>query len=441
MKKHIDLLRTRLLKKQIKKYEIYLMRQRGTTLEFDSGKTKTQMKADEYGFALRLIHAGRLGFSYSSEFNTASIDKTIDLALEAAVYRPVPAFDFASFAPATFNPGRDASLLEIPFQEKIELLFSLETFAKKYDPAIHLVKDLTYSDFLSQVQILNSNGLEVSFENSCASLVLSALAKKHGKEEVGMASQETVFFKDLNPENLGEEAARRALSFLGSKEISPYQGPVIFSSLVVAEMLQILLPSFFASSLVKGTSILKNKKGEKIFSSQINLVDDGLAKKRVGAAPYDAEGVPRKRTPLVTKGYVTHFLSDLFWGEKAGCESTGNAMRENLTLPPEIGFGPVSLEPGEKNKEDLIKDLGRGFIIEETIGMHMADVVSGQFSVGVSGLSVVNGKKGKPFRGGVVTSNIKEVFSKIIEVGNDLKWDSGILAPSILVSQIGIVGS
>ena len=99
------------------------MRQRGTTLEFDSGKTKTQMKADEYGFALRLIHAGRLGFSYSSEFNTASIDKTIDLALEAAVYRPVPAFDFASFAPATFNPGRDASLLEIPFQEKIELLF------------------------------------------------------------------------------------------------------------------------------------------------------------------------------------------------------------------------------------------------------------------------------------------------------------------------------
>lgn len=440
MKKHIDLLRSRLLKKKIKKYEIYLIRQRGTTLEFDAGKTKTEMKSDEYGFALRLIHSQGLGFSYSSELNVGEIDKTIDLALKAAVHRPVCSFDFASFSPATSDPGKDGLLLEISFKEKEELLLSLEKAAKKYDRAIHLVKDITYSDLLSQVHILNSNGLEVSFENSYASLVLSAIAKSKGEEEMGAASQEVVFFNDLNPKNLGEEAAARAVSFLGSQEMSRYQGPVIFSSLVVAEMLQILLPSFFASSLVKGTSILKNKNGEKFFSSQMTLVDDGLAHKTVFASPYDAEGIPRQATPLVTKGHVTRFLSDLFWGEKAGFESTGNAMRENLTLPPAIGFGPTRLEPGAKSREELIRDLGRGFIIEEAIGMHMADVVSGQFSVGVSGFLVTNGKKGEPFKGGIVTGNIKEVFSKIIEVGNDLKWDSGILAPSILVGEIEIVG-
>ena len=75
------------------------------------------------------------------------------------------------------------------------------------------------------------------------------------------------------------------------------------------------------------------------------------------------------------------------------------------------------------------------------MGVHTANPVTGDFSLGASGILIESGKLTRPVRGFAVAGNVLEVFRRIVDTGNDLKFFGSIGAPSARISEISVGGT
>src|SRR6185437_1308109 len=180
--------------------------------------------------------------------------------------------------------------------------------------------------------------------------------------------------------------------------------------------------------------------GELVFSDQVTLVDDGLLSGGYGTSPFDGEGVPSRKTVLVDGGFIRGTLYDSYYARKAGTASSGNAQR-GIKAPPSIGYNNLFLEPGKTGVTGLLDGISKGVLITNLMGLHTANPVTGDFSLGASGILIERGKLTTPVRGFAVAGNILDVFKKITDIGKDIRFFGSTGAPSIRVSEISVGGA
>jgi PmbA protein len=123
-----------------------------------------------------------------------------------------------------------------------------------------------------------------------------------------------------------------------------------------------------------------------------------------------------------------------------GTDNTGNAVRASFSSMPRVGGSNLYLAPGELSLEELFGLCGRGLYVTEVIGMHTADPISGDFSVGIEGMWIDGGMVAYPVRGVTIAGNMNEFLRDISAVANDLKFHSRCGAPSVLLSELTISG-
>lgn len=128
------------------------------------------------------------------------------------------------------------------------------------------------------------------------------------------------------------------------------------------------------------------------------------------------------------------FAKDKVW-------STGNGIRNSFKSTPEVGTTNFYIEPGTVHPDDLIKDITSGLYVTDVMGMHTANPISGDFSVGASGIWIENGRLTKPVRGVAIAGNILDLLNEVEEVGSDLTFFGGKGSPTIRVSRMMISGS
>jgi PmbA protein len=251
------------------------------------------------------------------------------------------------------------------------------------------------------------------------------------------------FSHELRHLDVGKVArlgAETALELLGSKNPPTMRCPAILRNNVVSELIEFMAGSFSAEQIDKGRSLLAGKQGKQVFSPLMNLIDDGLLPGGYATGPFDGEGVPARKTALVTEGVFSHALYDLYYARKHKTDSTGSAMR-GIKGPPSIGFSNLFLEPGKKPLNDLIKQISKGILIVDLMGVHTANPVTGDFSLGASGILIENGKLTRPARGFAVAGNILGLFKSLTEIGNDLRFFGNVGAPSICIEQLSVGGT
>ncbi|MEE8328930.1 MAG: metallopeptidase TldD-related protein, partial [Thermodesulfovibrionia bacterium] len=157
---------------------------------------------------------------------------------------------------------------------------------------------------------------------------------------------------------------------------------------------------------------------------------------------------------IVSGGMLQGFIHNTYTANKEGVMSTGNASRKSFKGLPNIEITNLYIEPGirqgsqltadrqahtetEKGK-DLIKSVSRGLLILEAMGVHTANPVSGDFSIGISGLWIEGGKITYPVKEAIMSGNILELFKRIEGVGHDLRFYGKIGTPSLLIGQMDI---
>jgi PmbA protein len=241
-----------------------------------------------------------------------------------------------------------------------------------------------------------------------------------------------------SPEHVGRIAAERTLRRLGGRKVKTAQVPIIFDPLVATSILEHIFEGVNGDSVYRGASFLAGKLGEKIAGDRVNIIDDGTMVGGFGTSPFDAEGIPTRRTVVVENGVFKSYLLNTYTAKKLGLQTTANASR-GLAGTPGIGPGNYFLQPGTKTPQQIIGDIKEGLYVTEFLG-HGANLVTGDYSRGASGLWISGGELTFPVEEITVAGNLKEMFFNISEIGNDLEFRGAVASPTLRIDGLTVGG-
>jgi len=448
-----------LRRKAIDGYEIYLDQSSHFDVESKEGKVDTFQVSHSWGMAFRILNHHRMGFSYATLSSPSQgkargplseLEQIINDATASAEDTSSDlCYDFAPPPKETLPllPIYDESLEETSEKVKIEAAKALEEAARSVDPKrIKKVRKSSYQETTVHRTLINSNGLQCTYGSTFCSVSVTSVAEEAGEAEVGWDFDTSHFFCDLDVERVGREASRKALESLGGRKIPSGVYPVLIHHRVASEFLSLLAHSFEADQIQKGKSPLRGKMGERCFSPLINIEDNGLHPKGILTSPMDGEGMPSQQTPLVVQGRLSGYLYDRYWASRervssgTSVESTGNSRRSGIKSPPGIGTSNFLIEPGKLPFPALLRDLDKGILLEEVMGLHTVDPISGDFSLGCSGKWVDGGQEVHPIKSVAVAGNLFNVFQDVVGVGEDFRFMGAIGSPSLLVKGLKISG-
>jgi PmbA protein len=216
--------------------------------------------------------------------------------------------------------------------------------------------------------------------------------------------------------------------------------PVIFTPHGVASaLLSPLVLAFNGKTVFEGASPLRDKLGKQVFDRKLSLWDDATVAYRVGSYPFDDEGVPSQRLPLVASGVVTNFLYDLQTAALADTHSTGNGKRAGGGFPgPAISS--VVLEKGDMSFQAMLADMKEGLIVEEVIGAEQGNLLGGDFGGNVLlGYKVENGEVVGRVKDTMIAGNVYQVLRELLGIGQEPRWVGGILhTPHLYCSGVWV---
>jgi PmbA protein len=241
-----------------------------------------------------------------------------------------------------------------------------------------------------------------------------------------------------SPEHVGKIAAERTLRRLGGRKVKTAQVPVIFDPLVATSILEHIFEGVNGDSVYRGASFLAGKLGEKIAGDRVNIIDDGTLVGGFGTSPFDGEGIPTRRTVVVENGVLKSYLLNTYTAKKLGLQTTANAAR-GLAGTPGIGPGNYFLQPGARTPQQIIGEIKEGLYVTEFLG-HGANLVTGDYSRGASGLWISGGELTFPVEEITVAGNLKDMFFNISEVGNDLEFRGAVASPTIRIDGLTVGG-
>jgi PmbA protein len=159
-----------------------------------------------------------------------------------------------------------------------------------------------------------------------------------------------------------------------------------------------------------------------------------------GTAPFDAEGLPTRRTVLIENGILKSYVTNTYTARKLGlARSTGNAAR-SLAGNPGIGAGNFFLEPGTLSPAQIIGDVKSGLYVTETMGFGI-NLVTGDYSQGAAGMWIENGELAYPVEEITIAGNLKDMYRNISAIGNDLTFRTAAAAPTLRIEGMTIAGS
>ena len=206
---------------------------------------------------------------------------------------------------------------------------------------------------------------------------------------------------------------------------------------VVAEFLSLLGGTLSADAVLKGRSLWAGKLGDAVAAGTVTIVDDPTLPGAVGSSPCDDEGQPTRRKVLIAAGALTGYLHSLETAHRMGVDPTGNGFRGGFEMLPLPRPGNLVLQPGRRAPEAWTRAPGSIVLVDDILGAHTMNPVSGDFSVGASGFICESGRR-RPFRGATIAGNLGALFASIAEVGDDLRFFGSVAAPSVLVSALDL---
>jgi PmbA protein len=185
-------------------------------------------------------------------------------------------------------------------------------------------------------------------------------------------------------------------------------------------------------------SFLAGRMNQPVASNLVTIVDDGRLAAGLGSSPFDDEGVATQVTTVVENGILRNYLHSAYTARKLNAAPTGNGSR---TGGGSIGVGPTNLYmiPGRSSAEEIIASVKTGLYVVELLGFGV-NTVNGNYSRGVTGLWIENGKFAFPVHEITIAGNLQQMLQDIDMVGNDLDFLGPIASPTFRVRNMTLSG-
>jgi PmbA protein len=421
--------------------EIYMRSSRGLTVEVKDRQVDSLKSSRSFGYGLRVLRKGCPGFSYANLQDAA--DTVVRNAVTAAAHAdPDIHLDF----PEPGVPGavsvEDPEVSTIREEDAIRMTTCMEDAARKADGRVSKIRKAAGSFGAAELLIMNSKKLHAGYRSTACSAQITVIAEDGGDAQTGFDYSGSRFLREVSFEGTGLNAARHACSLLGARKFGTRRAAVLLDNSVAVEFLGILTGSLSADHVQKGKSLLSGRQDTAIISRGVNIVDNGLLPGKLGSSPVDDEGVPVMKKVLFDRGVLKGFLHNSYTARKWAIASTGNASRGGYASLPSVGVTNLYLDAvsGEAvvPRQSLPAVMGTGLYVLDAMGVHTANPISGDYSVGVTGIWIEDGAPVHPVKEAVISGNILDLFNSIDAVGDDLRFFGAIGCPSLLIGEMNI---
>lgn len=402
------------------------------------GKIENLVEAGSKALGMRVIKDKKTAFSSSSDLSRNTLEHLVKNAIKRAALASPDEFSGLP-SPSSRHTDIlslilfDATIPKLSSKKKIALAIETERIALD-DKRITNSHGASLETKEIKTVFANSNGFLQEYDQTVCGLSLGLQAGDTDNRVEDYWFSIKRHYKELeSPEVVAKKAVERTIRQINPKKIKTQKVPVIFEPMMTTWLMEFLFACVSGVSIYQKTSFLVDKLGEKIGNNSVNVIDDGLLPGMLGSRPFDAEGVPCKKTPVIEDGILKNYLCNTYAARKLKLKSTGNSAG--------TGVNPNNfyLKAGDIPPDRIISSLDRGLILIRTIG-HGLNPVTGDISRGAFGLWVEKGEIAYPVSEITISGNLGEILNNIEVIGNDLDFQSSISGPTIRIQELTVAG-
>jgi len=412
--------------------EIYAEDKKSTSLYMVDNALETAVSGRSHGAGIRVFKGVNSVYVYTNDSSLQGLLECANQAAAAIEGSKALGIDIV----LKHNVIKTAHPILIPPQgvelnKKVDIVKRAYEVASNYDPVIKQTS-VNYADSTTNVQIINSEGLNAEDERVLTRIAISAVASNGMENQTGYESPGAKmgfeFYRDkINVEDYAKEAGRTAVTMLKASPcpagkmtaaIDNGFGGVIFH--------EACGHSLEATSVARGQSVFCGKMGQKIASDVLTAVDDATIPNAWGSSNIDDEGNPGQKNVLIENGILKSYLVDKLNGRRMDAEPTGSGRRQSYAFAPTSRMSNTYIAPGSSTKEEIISSIDEGIYCAK-MGGGSVNPITGEFNFVVSeGYLIKGGKIKEPVRGASLIGKGHEVLFDIDMVGDNLDHAQGM---------------
>ena len=400
------------------------------TVNFRNKNLDESNRSDNLGIGITTYIGKKKSSISSSNLLNDNLNILIEKCIESTKNTPEDEYNSLPEKGLLAKEVDDLNLYDdthIKNENKIEYLNRLEVSASKDKKIVNT--ESSFTEDKSNFILANSDGFCKGYKTSSFIASSVTVAKDDKSMERDYEYTNKCHLKDIiDAEELGRMAAEQTIRKLSPKKIGSEKIAIIFDKRIAKGILGTFASAISSSAISRGTSFLKDKINQKIFSDEINIFDKPDILKGLGSRSFDSEGVKTNTLKLVEQGVLRHYLVDTYNGKKLNLKSNGRCG----------GTSNLYFDNGNISYKDLLNSNSKCLYITETIG-HGSNIVTGDYSVGATGFLIESGEFKYPINEITIAGNFNDMFQNIT-LANDLEFEYSTNSPTMMIEGMVVAG-
>lgn len=414
--------------------EVAITKSTGLSVSTRMGDVENVEFNSDGALGITVYRGQRKGSASTSDLSEAAIEQTVLAALDIAQYTSED--PFAGPAPKEYMvkevPDLDLFHPDAPDPDyAAQVAIAAEKEALNYSDAIKQSDGASYDSHYGVKVYGNSHGLLASYASSRHSTSCCVIGVgQNGEMERDYSYTVARHRDDLwSPEMVGRKAAEKTISRLHAQKLKTGKYPVMFAADVATGLIGHLVMAISGGNLYRKSSFLLDHLGKQVLPEWFNISERPHVLRGLASSPFDSEGVYTQDREIITDGVLATYLLTSYAARKMKMDPTGHAG----------GIHNWYVNSTGQNFEQMLKELGTGLLVTETMGQGV-NVVTGDYSRGAAGFWVENGEIQYPVSEITIAGNLKDMFNQIVAVGSDVETRSQIQTGSILLDTMKVAG-
>jgi len=213
-----------------------------------------------------------------------------------------------------------------------------------------------FSTGVTQSAIANTRGLFATHRQTRAEFSITILEA----DSSGWAKSNSPDVGQIDPDVMARSASEKSTASRNPTEAAPGRWTVILEPSAVLDLVGFLFYDFAGTAMADQRSCFTKRMGKRLLGENISIVDDAYHPLQSGA-PFDGEGIPRRKVLLVDKGVPKNLVYARATAKKMKAKPTGHG----FSLPNDMGEAPMNLvfSGGKSSVDEMVRSTERGILV------------------------------------------------------------------------------
>ncbi len=403
--------------------ELFVEDRTSRSAVLDQRRVETLASGHERGAGIRVVAGATIGFAHTSDLSEAGLLAAAEAAATAARGGNGRVRSVSLATAQRHATHYDQSPVSVDKGRTVEQLRRADDVARSESGSITQVQ-VSAGGSTRRLLIANSDGLVASDEQVRTRFTVACVAEgDSGLQTVYRPYGVTAGYERLT-DDLIDEAARaaagQAITKLAARPAPSGDLPVVLAGGSGGILFhEACGHGLEADAIAKEASVYAGRRGERVASPLVTLVDDGSVTGEWGYVGVDDEGHPGARTVLIENGVLTDYMWDHLRARSAGRGGSGNGRRQGYQYLPMVRMTNTFLLAGDSDADEIVAQTPYGIYVAQ-LGGGQVNTATGDFVFGMTSAFLIEGGRiTAPLRDCNLIGNGPAILQRVDAVAGD----------------------